>query len=62
MLIRRAIERLFGEVKTWHRMDRARYRDFGRVTIQVLVTLVVAKARKIAVRLAARGTACPQGA
>lgn len=56
MRIRKTIERLFGEVKTWHRMDRARYRGLGRVTIQVLLTFLVANAKKMAARLAARGS------
>jgi len=50
MRIRCAIERAFGEAKTWHRMARARYRGLGRVTIQVLMTFMCMNAKKIARR------------
>ena len=62
MRVRRTVERLFGEVKAWHRMVRARYRGLGRVTIQVIMTLIVANAKKMAARLAARGAVCPRAA
>jgi IS5 family transposase len=56
MRIRKTIERLFGEVKTCYRMHRATYRGLGRVTIQMLLTHVVANANKMAARLAARAS------
>lgn len=58
MRVRKTVERLFGEAKVWHRMARARYCGRGRVTIQVLMTLIVANAKKMAVRLAATPAAC----
>lgn len=61
MRLRKTIERLFGEVKVWHRMDRARYCGLGRVTIQVLLTFLVANAKKMAARLAARRSVSPCG-
>lgn len=61
MRIRKAIERLFGEVKTWHRMGRAKYRGLGRMDIQVLMTFIVANAKKMAARLSARGIVCTCG-
>jgi IS5 family transposase len=51
MLIRKSVEHLFGDVKTWHGMRRPRYRGLGRVTIQVLMTLIVANAKKMAKRI-----------
>lgn len=62
MRVRKTVERLFGEVKTWHGMVRARYRGLGRVTIQVIMTLIVANAKKMAARLAAKGAVCPRAA
>jgi len=61
MRIRKTIERLFGEVKTWHSLQRARYRGLGRVTIQVLLTFLVANVKKMATRMAARGLVSPCG-
>jgi IS5 family transposase len=58
MRVRKKVERLFGEAKVWHRMGRARYRGRGRVTIQVIMTLVVANAKKMAARLAATPAVC----
>lgn len=55
MRLRKIIERVFGEVKVWHAMDRARYRRLARVAIQVLLAFLVANAKKMAARLAARG-------
>ncbi|MCL6581985.1 MAG: IS1182 family transposase, partial [Firmicutes bacterium] len=59
MRIRKTIERLFGELKVWHRMARARYRGLSRVTIQVLLTLIVANAKKMAKRLQAQSSPSP---
>lgn len=58
MRIRKTIERVFGEVKTWHCLYRARYRGLARVTVQVLLTFLVVNAKKMATRLAARALAC----
>jgi IS5 family transposase len=58
MRVRKTVERLFGEAKVWHRMGRARYRRLGRVTIQVIMTLIVANAKKIATRLEASPSVC----
>ncbi|HHV78291.1 MAG TPA: transposase [Firmicutes bacterium] len=60
MKVRKTIERLFGEVKTWHRMARARYRGLEKVAIQVIMTLIVANVKKMAKWLASRGVVCPQ--
>lgn len=62
MWIRKSVERLFGDVKTWHGMRRARYRGLGRVTVQVLMTLIVANAKKMANLLAAKGVPSPNAA
>jgi len=58
MRVRKTVERLFGEAKVWHRMGRARYRRRGRVSIQVIMTLIVANAKKMAARLAATPAVC----
>ncbi|MCG0278411.1 MAG: transposase [Thermanaeromonas sp.] len=58
MRIRKTIERVFGEVKTWHCLYRARYRGLARVTVQVLLTFLVVNAKKMATGLAARGSVC----
>ncbi len=50
MRVRRTIERVFGEAKTWHRMVRARYRGLERVAIQVLMTFICLNAKKMAQR------------
>ncbi|HHV78364.1 MAG TPA: IS1182 family transposase [Firmicutes bacterium] len=60
MKVRKTIERLFGEVKTWHRMARARYRGLEKVAIQVIMTLIVANVKKMAKWLASREVVCPQ--
>ncbi|HHV78520.1 MAG TPA: transposase [Firmicutes bacterium] len=60
MKVRKTIERLFGEVKTWHRMARARYRGLEKVTIQVIMTLIVSNAKKLAKWLSSKGEVCPQ--
>lgn len=52
------MERLFGGAKVWHRMGRASYRGLGRVTIQVVMTLIVANAKKMAARPAATPAVC----
>lgn len=46
-------------VTAWHRMARTRYRGLERVTIQVLLTRIVAKAKKMPVWLAAREASEP---
>ena len=48
MLMRKTIERAFGEAKVWHRMARARYRGLDRVTVQVLMTFMVMNVKKMA--------------
>lgn len=55
MRIRKSVERVFGDVKVWHGMGRARYRGLGQVKVQVLMTLIVANAKKMAKLLAAKG-------
>ena len=54
MRIRRTIERIFGEAKTWHGMARARYRGRFRVAIQVFLTFICLNAKKMARRIASR--------
>lgn len=44
---RKAIERKFGEVKKWHGLDRARYRERWRVAIQVFMTFLVVNVKRI---------------
>lgn len=44
---RKAIERKFGEVKVWHKLKRARYRQRPRVSIQVLMTFLVANIKRM---------------
>jgi len=50
MRMRKTIERVFGEAKTWHRMMRARYRGLERVAVQVLMTFICLNAKKMAQR------------
>lgn len=57
MRIRRTIERIFGEAKTWHGMARARYRGRSRVAIQVLLTFICLNVKKMAQRIAAQSAA-----
>ncbi len=45
--LRKMIERKFGEAKKWHRMDRARYRGYFKVKIQVLMTFLVLNVKRI---------------
>ncbi|BCV24993.1 IS1182 family transposase [Gelria sp. Kuro-4] len=54
MRIRRTIERIFGEAKTWHGMARARYRGRFRVAIQVFLTFICLNVKKMAQRIAAQ--------
>jgi IS5 family transposase len=51
MKIRKTIERVFGDAKKWHRMGRARYRSRARVAIQVILTMIVLNAKKLARQL-----------
>jgi len=51
MKIRKAIERVFGDAKKWHRMGRTRYRSRARVAIQVILTMIVLNAKKLARQL-----------
>ena len=46
MKIRKTIERVFGDCKTWHKMGRARYRGLWRVKVQVYMTVIVVNAKK----------------
>jgi len=48
MLMRKTIERVFGEAKVWHWMARARYRGLERVKIQVFLTFMVMNVKKMA--------------
>ena len=47
LMKRRAIERKFGEVKKWHGLGRARYRQRWRVAIQSLMTFSVVNIKRI---------------
>jgi len=58
MRVRKTVERLFGEAKVWHRMGRARYRGRARVAIQVIMTLIVLNAKKMATRPRAAPALC----
>ena len=62
MGVRRSVERVFGDVKVWHGMGRARYRGLEQVKVQVLMTLIVANAKKMAKLLAAKGLPSPNAA
>ena len=57
--IRKTIERAFADCKVWHRMARARYRGLSRVTIQVILTLIVVNAKKMAKRALHLGSTRP---
>lgn len=48
MRIRKTIERLFAEAKTWHNMARACYRGRARVAIQVLFTFICLNVKTMA--------------
>ena len=52
MHMRKAIERVFGEAKVWHRMSRARYRGLDRVKVQILMTFMVMNVKKMAKAMA----------
>lgn len=47
MRIRRTVERVFGDAKYWHRMERSRYTRRRRVATQVLLTMTVLNAKKM---------------
>lgn len=47
LILRKMIERKFGEAKKWHGLRRARYRGKWRVAIQVLMTFLVMNAKRI---------------
>lgn len=48
MRIRKMVERKFGEVKKWHGMARARYRERTKVKIQMLMTFLVLNVKRMA--------------
>ncbi len=48
IILRKMIERKFGEAKKWHGMSRARYRGKWKVAIQVLMTFLVINAKRMA--------------
>ena len=50
MRVRKTIERVFADAKTWHRMGRAWYRGLQRLSIQVYLTFMVVNAKKLALR------------
>lgn len=47
ILKRKGIERKFGEVKKWHSLNRARYRERWRVAIQVFMTFIVVNIKRM---------------
>lgn len=47
LILRKMIERKFGEAKKWHGMSRARYRGKWKVAIQVLMTFLVMNAKRM---------------
>lgn len=47
ILLRKMIERKFGEAKKWHGLSRARYRGKWRVAIQVIMTFLVMNVKRI---------------
>jgi len=49
MIKRKGIERKFGEVKKWHGLRRARYRQRWRVAIQSFMTFSVANIKRIVI-------------
>jgi hypothetical protein len=51
MRVRRAVERVFGEEKRWHRMARLRYAAGRVAAIEAYFTVIVVDAKKIARRL-----------
>ena len=44
---RKQIERKNGEAKTWHGMDRARYRGRWKMAIQAYLTFMVINSKRI---------------
>ena len=62
MGVRRSVERVFGDVEVWLGMGGARYRGLEQVKVQVLMTLIVANAKKMAKLLAAKGLPSPNAA
>ncbi|MEW6045693.1 MAG: transposase [Bacillota bacterium] len=47
MRVRKTIERIFGEVKKWHRLDRARYQRLRGVAFQAVMTFFVLNTKKL---------------
>lgn len=47
MRVRKTIERVFGEAKKWHRLDRARYRGRLGVAFQTVMTFFVLNTKKL---------------
>lgn len=47
IILRKMIERKFGEAKKWHGLSRARFRGKWRVTIQVIMTFLVINVKRI---------------
>lgn len=47
IILRKMIERKFGEAKKWHGLSRARFRRKWRVAIQVLMTFLVMNVKRI---------------
>jgi IS5 family transposase len=47
IILRKMIERKFGEAKKWHGLSRARYRGKWRVAIQVIMTFLVMNVKRI---------------
>jgi hypothetical protein len=56
MRVRRAVERVIGEEKVWHRLDRLRYDGRARAAIQACLTTIVFDVKKMARRLALKRT------
>ena len=52
MRLRWAVERVFGEEKVWHRLDRLRDTGRERAAIQADLTAIVVDAKKMARRRA----------
>ena len=47
MLVRKTIERVFGQAKKWHRLDRARYRGLLGATFQAVMTFFALNTKKL---------------
>lgn len=47
MRVRKTIERVFGEAKKWHRLDRARYRGWLGVAFQAVVPFFVLNTKRL---------------